>query len=78
MSGLGYFTEIEMLQNKIAELEQKLETERMEHKDIMIRMREKHAAEISNVLNELIHLRRHNELLRAERAYIHCTDLEDR
>jgi hypothetical protein len=66
MSQIGYFTEIEMLHNKIVELEQKLETERVEHKDIMIRMREKHAADISSILNELIDLRRSNQLLREE------------
>jgi hypothetical protein len=36
---LGYFTEIEMLQNKIAELKMQLEEERTEHRDMYQRMR---------------------------------------
>jgi hypothetical protein len=34
MSIMGYFTEVEMLQNKIKELEKKLQEEREEHRDV--------------------------------------------
>jgi hypothetical protein len=36
---MGYFTEIEMLQNKIKELEKKLQEEREEHRDVYARMK---------------------------------------
>ena len=36
---IGYFTEIEMLKEKINELEQKLQEEREEHRDIFFRMK---------------------------------------
>ncbi len=39
MSIIGYFTEIETLQNKFKELEKKLQEEREEHRDIYIRMK---------------------------------------
>jgi hypothetical protein len=37
---LGYFTEIEILQKKIKELEDKLEQERVEHRDAYQRMKQ--------------------------------------
>jgi hypothetical protein len=40
MSSVGYFTEIKMLQNKIEELETKLQDEREEHRDIYKRLKE--------------------------------------
>ena len=39
MSSIGYFTEIEMLNLKIKELEQKIQEERDEHRDIYIRLK---------------------------------------
>jgi hypothetical protein len=36
---IGYFTEIEMLKQKIKELEEKLQEERQEHRDIFSRMK---------------------------------------
>lgn len=65
MSQFGYFTEIEMLQNKIKELELKLEEERAEHRDIFARMR---AQCIQNCNNEfeLKRLKDENTMLKAE------------
>jgi hypothetical protein len=37
---LGYFTEIEILQKKIKDLEDKLEQERVEHRDAYQRMKQ--------------------------------------
>ncbi len=39
MSSIGYFTEIEILNLKIKELEQKIQEERDEHRDIYIRLK---------------------------------------
>jgi hypothetical protein len=39
MSSVGYFTELEMLQNKIRELENKLEKEREEHREIYMKLK---------------------------------------
>lgn len=39
MSSIGYFTEIEILQNKIKELESKLEHERDEFRETFMRMK---------------------------------------
>jgi peptidoglycan hydrolase CwlO-like protein len=38
-NGIGYFTEIEMLQNKIKQLEEKLQEEREEYKSIYAKMK---------------------------------------
>lgn len=39
MSATGFFVEIDVLQNKIKELEQKLQEEREEYRDIYARMK---------------------------------------
>jgi len=39
MTSLGYFTEIEMLQNRIRELETQLHTEREEHREIYMKLK---------------------------------------
>lgn len=64
MSQFGYFTEIEMLQKKIKELELKLEEERAEHRDIFARMRE--CIQNTNNEFELKHLKDENAILKAE------------
>lgn len=65
MAQIGYFVEIEMLQNKIKELEQKLNDERAEHRDIFSRMRAQ-LLETSLNKNEIIQLRAENAALRNE------------
>jgi uncharacterized coiled-coil DUF342 family protein len=71
LSGLGYFTEIEMLQKRIAELEHKLveerekfDEERTEFRDIYKRLR----AECSNrtVYEEVFNLRYENAHMATE------------
>lgn len=61
---LGYFTEIEMLQNKIKELEEKLQEERDEHKEIYARMK----VHVEDFRAEIDQLRRDNRRLAAENA----------
>jgi CRISPR/Cas system-associated endoribonuclease Cas2 len=65
MSQFGYFTEIEMLQKRIKELELKLEEERTEHRDIFLRMRAQ-CMQNSNNEYELKCSREENAMLKAE------------
>lgn len=71
LSGLGYFTEIEMLHNKIAELEQKLiderekfDEERAEFRDIYKRLKQERVTQ--TVYEEVYHLKRENAKMAAE------------
>jgi hypothetical protein len=65
MLRFGYFTEIEMLQKKIKELELKLEEERAEHRDIFARIRRQCIQNTNNEF-ELKHLKDENRILKAE------------
>lgn len=39
MSSIGYFTEIDLLKKKIKELEEQIESERQEHRDIYMKLK---------------------------------------
>jgi uncharacterized coiled-coil DUF342 family protein len=76
LSGLGYFTEIEMLHNKITELQQKLveqrekfDEERAEFRDIYQRLREERIT--PTVYEELYHLKKENAKMAAELEEYH-------
>jgi len=59
---IGYFTEIDMLKEKIKELEEKLRQEREEHRDIFFRMK----AENELLKEENNNLRMENSRVKAE------------
>lgn len=66
---LGYFTQIEMLENKIKELETKLEEERREHKEAYMRLKQSSAVHCvsSNTSDYELHfLHKENARLREE------------
>lgn len=74
MSSIGYFTEIEMMQSKIKELENKLEQERQEFREAFMRMKASSAnITTSNIINnpfydEILTLREENAVLREKLA----------
>lgn len=59
---MGYFTEIEMLQNKIKNLEEKIQEEREEHKEIYARMK----VNVEDFLQEIDQLKKENRQLVAQ------------
>ena len=59
---MGYFSEIEMLQNKIKSHEEKIQEEREEHKEIYARMK----VNIQDFLQEIDQLKRDNFRLATE------------
>jgi len=61
---LGYFTEIEILQNRIKSLEEKIQEEREEHREIYAMMK----ANVEDFLQEIDALKKENHKLAAENA----------
>ena len=73
MSSIGYFTEIEMLQNKIRELENKLEEEREEHREIYMKLKSelRYTTSSSNHFDaQLIYLQQENQKLIQENCML--------
>lgn len=73
MSSVGYFTEIEMLQNKIRELENKLEEEREEHREIYMKLKNelRYTTSSSNHFDaQLIYLQKENQKLLHENCML--------
>ena len=73
MSSVGYFTEIEMLQNKIRELENKLEEEREEHREIYMKLKSelRYTTSSSNHFDaQLIYLQQENQKLIQENCML--------
>jgi hypothetical protein len=70
LSGLGYFTEIEMLQKKINDLKMQIEEERAEHRDIYHRMRAD-CAHVQSMYAEMQELKKENLKMAAELMEYH-------
>jgi predicted nucleic acid-binding Zn-ribbon protein len=70
MLSVGYFTEIKMLQNKIEELETKLQDEREEHRDIYKRLKEDN----DMLKEELYGVRVYNKMLEEKVKELTTTD----
>ncbi len=73
MSSVGYFTEIEMLQNKIRELENKLEEEREEHREIYMKLKSelRYTTSSSNHFDAQLHfLQQENQKLIQENCML--------
>lgn len=64
MSSIGYFTEIEQLKNKIQELEETIQSERQEHREIYMKLKN-HSdnAYITSLREEVFSLRAENQRL---------------
>ncbi len=71
---LGYFTEIEILQNKIKQLENKLEQERIEHREAYQRMKQ-----LTVIYeDEIMHLKQENVKLNTKLEEVSYEELENK
>ena len=64
MSRIGYFTEMEQLKNKIKELEEQIQSERQEHREIYMKLKNNtDNSYIMSLKEEVMGLRAENQRL---------------